>query len=147
MFQIAGVRITFHHTADLSFDAVPLNARQTKLLLKFLTEMEDRADIVNKYNVTDWAEFFLVSTCPEFRNQGIAGEFYDRSIKFLKAEGYKHVLVAVTSVYTKQATKKRGFTVASRYDYNELVDFDGVRVFSDDVLDQDHYAFVMFKEL
>lgn len=109
--------------------------------------MEARADVANKYKIESWAEFFIASTNRDFRNQGIAAEFYDRSIKFLRAEGYKHALVAVTSPYTKQATKKRGFEQASRMDYEELTDLEGNPAFKKEDLNEDHFALVMMKVL
>ncbi|CAL8111121.1 unnamed protein product [Orchesella dallaii] len=146
--KIAGVRITFHHKPDSSFDGVPLKSRNSKILLKLVNEIEEMADVVNKHGIDTWAEFFIASTSPDFRNQGLAGEFYDRSINFLTAEGFKHALVVVTSPYTRKATIKRGFEQQSRIDYENFLDFDEkTPVFKKEDLTSEHYAMVMLKTL
>lgn len=146
-FQIAGVRITFIHTPDLSLESIPLHSKQLQIILKFIQELEARADVAGRYNITSWAEFFIASTSRDFRNLGIAGELYDRSIKFLQAEGFKHALVVVTSPYTKQATKKRGFEQVARMDYDEITDHEGKPAFNKEDLNEDHFALAMLKRL
>lgn len=145
--HIAGVRITFIHTPEISFDSIPLHSRQVQIILKFIHELKARADVSNKYKISTWAEFFIASTSRDFRNLGIAGELYDRSIKFLQAEGFKHTLVVVTSPYTKQATKKRGFEQVARMDYDEITDHEESPVFNKEDLNEDHFALVMVKRL
>ncbi|ODM99512.1 Dopamine N-acetyltransferase [Orchesella cincta] len=147
--KIAGVRITFHHKADSdAFEGIPLNTRNCKIMVKMVTDVEEMADVTTKHGINTWAEFLLVSTSQDFRKQGLAGEFYNRSIKFLKAEGFKHALVVVTSPYTQKATSGRGFEQQSRLDYGNLMDFDGkTPVFKKEELTPDHFAMVMLKTL
>lgn len=110
-------------------------------------DIEAQADFPGKYGIDNWAEFFAVSTDPEFRNQGLAGELYERSIKFLKSAGFKHALVLVTSPYTKQATRKRGFIEIARMDYDQIKNPEGKPAFKAEELNEDHFGLVMVKEL
>ncbi|ODM99597.1 hypothetical protein Ocin01_07070 [Orchesella cincta] len=144
--KIAGVRVTFHHKPDSNFGT--LESRNAQLLLKFVNEIEELADVTTKHGIDTWAELFIASTSRDFRNQGIAGEFYDRSLKFLKAEGFKHALVVVTSPWTKQATIKRDFKQQSRLDYENFMDFDGkTPVFKKEDLTPQDFAMVMLRPL
>jgi len=144
--EIAAVRISFHHTKDIAFDEVK-TSRQAQLLFKLLDEIEEAAEIHSRYGVESWAEFLIASTNPKYRSNGIAGEFYTRSIEFFKAEGFKHAVVVVTNAHTKAATKKRGFEEASRIDYDKFLDFEGNPAFDKNQLTPEHFALCVVKKI
>ncbi|ODM99611.1 hypothetical protein Ocin01_07069 [Orchesella cincta] len=144
--KIAGARITLHHTPETKF--VSLTNRNAKLFFKLVNDVEELADVTNKHGIDNYIEFFMASTSRDFRGQGLVGEFYNRSINFLKAEGFKHALVVVTSPHTKAATLKRGFEQQSRLDYDKFMDFDGkTPVFKKEDLTPEDFALVMLKTL
>lgn len=118
------------------------------MFFKFVDDIEAMGDLTNKRGIQTWAGFMVASTTREFRNQGLAGEFYNRSIKFLRAEGFKHALVVVTSPWTKQATKTRDFEQLARLNYEDLVDYEGQPMFKKEELNPDHhFALLMLKTL
>lgn len=107
----------------------------------------EKADLFGRFGIDSWAELLIASTNREFRNQGLTGVMYDRSLAFLKAEGYKHAFVIVTSPWTQQCTRNRGFIQTSGFDLVDLVDHDGVPVFKKEELKPEHFAFSMVKVL
>jgi len=146
--QLAAVRITFHHKGEEAEDISGIfQSREGKLIHKFLDELEKAADIHKGLGIPSFAEFFLVSTDRRFRQQGLAKELYERSIKFLKAEGFKHAMVVTTSPHTKRSTEKLGFDIITRKEYSEFKDFEGNPVFSKEELTPDHFALLKIIDL
>jgi GNAT superfamily N-acetyltransferase len=139
--KIAGVRITADHNPQTAtrLDKVALHTRGAQLFFKFYGDIVGMADVTSKKGIDRWAEFVIASTNRDFRNQGIAGEFYNRSIEFLRAEGHKHALVIVTSPWTKRATANRDFEQLTRLNYENFMDYDGKPVFDKSILQPDHH--------
>jgi len=139
--KIAGVRISANRTPEsaAALNKIPLHTRTGQIFFKFYNDIVAMADVPGKKGTDRWAEFVIASTCRDFRNQGIAGEFYNRSIEFLRAEGHKHALVIVTSPWTKRATKNREFEQLTRLNYENLRDYDGKPVFDKAILQPDHH--------
>lgn len=147
--KIAGVRITYFHVPESGAEIakIPIHTRSGKLFFKFYNDAMSGADIQGNLGIDRWAEFVIASTSGDFRNQGIAGEMYDRSIAFLKAEGYKHVLVGLTSPWTKKATQNREFKELVRMKFEDLMDFEGKPVFDKSVLGPQHVAVFSIRDL
>jgi hypothetical protein len=80
---------------------------QAKVLAKLYYEAQKVANPKEKLGVETWAEFYLTSTAPKYRNQGLVGEFYKRSIEYLKIIGFRHVLTLTTSPFTRSAFSYR----------------------------------------
>lgn len=125
-----------------------MKTRGASLFFKFVDDIEKLGDLPGKRNLDHWAGFFIASTTREYRNQGLAGELYNRSIRFLKAEGFKHALVVVTSPWTKRATKNREFEEVARVQFKDLVDFEGGKMFDEgDVEGDGMFAQLMLRVL
>jgi len=144
--EIAGVRVTFHHTKDTSFD-VKFDSDSGKNLIKLVGDVEEMADIQNNLGEDNWAELFLTSTSPKFRQLGLAGEFYTRSIAFLKKIGFTNVIVIVSSPYTRMATSKLGFQELSCLNYKDVIGYDGKPMFFKGQLNEEHFACCKFKRI
>ncbi len=147
ILQIAGVRVTFHHTKNTSFEGIEISSTAGKNLVKLVEDIERLADIENNLGDDSWGEFFLTSTIPKYRQLGLAGEFYNRSMRFLKKLGFRNVVVIVSSPYTRAATKRSGFTELACLMYKNLMGFDGQLVFKKDQLTDEHFACCKFKAL
>lgn len=146
--QIAAVLINQHQyaNADITNGAKP-KSRQSQILRRLVGGLFVEADLVGKHGIDNWVEFFVASTSPEFRRQGLEGELFDRSMEFLKCAGFKDVLVVITSPYTKRASMKRGFVEVSMKTYDKVTDEDGNLVFDKSLLTPDHACSIVIKKL
>jgi len=141
--EIAGLRLSFVEKRDDNiFKDIQIEARQTKVILQLFAELDALAKVYETYGVEEYVYFFVASTAPNFAGQGLAKEFYRRSLRFLKAEGHKICKVFTSSPYSRAATKSNGFKEMGRVDYENLKDSEGNPIFDSSELSPEHFALV-----
>lgn len=118
------------------------------LCLRRLVQICDKAcNVFEHYNINEYAEFFVASTAPKYRNQGLAKELYRRSLIFLAAEGFKMAKSIFTSPYSRAAARRLGFEEVYRIHYRDILDDDGNPIFAGYELTDEHYGAVLCKLL
>ncbi|CAL8111442.1 unnamed protein product [Orchesella dallaii] len=145
--EVAAVRVTFRHRKDTTFDGISMNSRTLKHLYKLVDICHQRCDLFEKYDLEEYADFFVASCAPKYRKRGITTEMYKRSLAFLKAEGFKLAKSVFTSPYTRAAARNLGFVEDSRVEFSELKEEDGSPLFYPKVLNEEHYGSMMSKLL
>ncbi|CAL8141996.1 unnamed protein product [Orchesella dallaii] len=145
--KVVAVRITYRHTPLTNFDDIPINSHQSKVLLRVVEVTERMAALFERFDLDEYAEFFMASCAPDHRRQGITSEMYARNMKFLAAEGFKLAKSVFTSPYTRAAVAKLGFKEVCRLDYHDLYDETGKLAFDPEELTSEHYAAIMVKEI
>lgn len=147
LWKVAGVRVTFD-SKYLNFEKLEIHERRSDILLNAIDLTGAQKDeILTRWNVESYAEFFVASTHPDYRNRGLAMEMYQRSLKFLKAQGFQLVECIFTSSSTRRTASKLGFEEIARIYYKDVVDENGEPIFRKDEIKPDHYAASMVKSL
>lgn len=149
-FQVAAVRSTLIHKNDDPFWVAAAATFKTPEMLVMYQINEsclEAADISGRFGVDEYADFFVASCAPKYRNQGLSSELYRLSLILIKAVGLKVVKSTFTSPYTRAAVKKLGFQELSRVTYKGLKDSQGNLIFDQSKLTDEHFAALMVKVL
>jgi len=104
-----------------------------------------RNAMYSKWNVTDYAEMFIASTNPTYRNQGLSTELFSRAVQFLHAEGFDFIECIFTSATTRRMATKLGFQHYHKILYKDLRDEAGQNIFRTEKITEDDYASAMVK--
>lgn len=139
--------MTFRQNKDTSFAGLSMNSRALKVLYQLVVMCNEKCDLLEHYKVDEYANFFVASCAPKYRNMGITSEMYRRSIKFLQSEGFKMAKSCFTSIYTRKAATNLGFEEVCRVYYRDMMDDEGNPIFDEAGLTEENYGANMCKLL
>jgi len=119
---------------EMSKDAIAPNMSQfqspeMKKIVPFILNLQEQGKVFDVLGVHEVATLVSLSIEREFRQQGLATEFYRRTIAFLKAKMYPAVEGCFSSPYARKIAEKLGFQELSSAYVAEYKDAKGEVVF------------------
>lgn len=102
------------------FESLDIQSKSMFAVFEIFDKLNKIGKIYERYGIDEYAEFFLVSTTPKYRNQGASKELYRRSLDFLRAEGFKVAKVFLSSPWTVAGTKSLGFEELGSLSYETV---------------------------
>jgi len=125
--ELAAIRITYIHSKDQ--DSIQMSSPQAHKIATVLEIIEKAWDPCEVLKVDSFVDLFIASTATAYRQLGIAGELYRRTLSMLKAKDLNTIFVRLSSPYTRKATAKWGFKQAVRIDFPDFRDSNGEQLF------------------
>lgn len=142
-----------HHKNTNIFSTLQLKTRQIRIILQIFSELDQQAQIFETYpTINSYGFFFVASTTPKYRNQGLTKELYKRTLNYFKTNGLELAKVFTSSPFTKAATKSLNFEIVGRVDFKNLIDKEtNEKVFveeeEEEELTEEHYCLVKVLKL
>ncbi len=114
-------------------------------LRKVVVALKKEVNILERFGVSEVANFVTASTDKKYRGLGLATEMYRRSNVFLKASGYKFAQGVLTSPFTRKALSNLGYTELSRMYFKNVKNDDGQPLFPN--ISDEAFANLVYIEL
>jgi len=91
----------------------------------FLSSIENKFDIYEKYGIGQYGEVFIASVSRNYRGQGLATELYRRSFSIFRKNGDKFIKCLVTNPGTRKVVASLKFEELGSWKFSEATDEDG----------------------
>lgn len=110
-----------------------------------LTKLHDDVDLFERFHCDDLFHVYLLGVDPAYRQQKLAGELIDRSIRLAEERHLPLIYADVTGDYSLNAFLKHGFALLKSVPYASYENFAGERTFEG--LTSHHGCSLVFKAL
>ncbi|CAL8142339.1 unnamed protein product [Orchesella dallaii] len=123
--QIASIRMVDLARKDKTNDFPPMKHKANIESMQICEDLCKDEDLYGKYNITEFADMFGLTTTEDYRKRGLASEMYRRGLNFLKNRGFKIVKCGFVSPFTRKAGKRHGYKEFARCRFLDCRGSDG----------------------
>jgi len=145
--EIMGAWINTSHTEETRSCQDLMRSVEGKMLVKLLDEARSKAKLLQELGTENYVDMFSVLISPKYREQGIATEMCRRALDLFRKKGHRHAVIECTGPIIRDMMGHMGFIELSGYEFQNLVDSSGKRVFKEKLLNRDHSVTVFAKLL
>lgn len=109
-------------------------------------KLTEDANVFEKHQeISEYADFFMVSVDRDFRGSGLATELYDRTFKMLRAMKMTLIKCIFTSPYSQKIAWNRHFQEVCRMKFLDWKDDNGKQHYPDAT--EEEVAILMVKDI